>query len=149
MVNVEKLGIFLSSISAFFAQIDNEPVAIDTPYLNSNKNAVGYDYSGMIKISGPLEGCVYVSAPSTMLREVIKAMGEPDSSMTMMKDLLGEMANTISGNARTEFGADFIISPPQIIEGIPGIPYLPKDRQSYITPFTWRGYKAVIGISIT
>ena len=148
MVNVEKLGIFLSSISAFFAQIDNEPVAIDTPYLNSNKNAVGYDYSGMIKISGPLEGCVYVSAPSTMLREVIKAMGEPDSSMTMMKDLLGEMANTISGNARTEFGADFIISPPQIIEGIPGIPYLPKDRQSYITPFTWRGYKAVIGISI-
>ena len=61
MVNVEKLGVFLSSISAFFAQIDNEPVVIDTPYLNSNKNAVGYDYSGMIKISGPLEGCVYVS----------------------------------------------------------------------------------------
>ncbi len=148
MVNVEKLGVFLSSISAFFAQIDNEPVVLDTPYLNSNKNAVGYDYSGMIKISGPLEGCVYVSAPSTLLREVIKAMGEPDSSMTMMKDLLGEMANTISGNARTEFGADFIISPPKIIEGIPSISYLPKDRQSYVTPFTWRGYKAVIGISI-
>lgn len=148
MVNVEKLGVFLSSISAFFAQIDAEAVVIDTPYLNSNKNAVGYDYSGMIKISGPLEGCVYVSAPSNMLREVIKVMGEPDSSMTMMKDLLGEMANTISGNARTEFGADFIISPPKIIEGISSIPYLPKDRQSYVTPFTWRGYKAVIGISI-
>ena len=148
MVNVEKLGVFLSSINAFFAQIDDEPVMLDTPYLNSNKNAVGYDYSGMIKISGPLEGCVYVSAPSTLLREVIKAMGEPDSSMTMMKDLLGEMANTISGNARTEFGPDFIISPPQIIEGVPSISYLPKDRQSYVTPFTWRGYKAVIGISI-
>lgn len=58
MVNVDKLGVFLSSISAFFAQIDDESVVIDTPYLNSNKNAVGYDYSGMIKISGPLEGCV-------------------------------------------------------------------------------------------
>ena len=89
-----------------------------------------------------------VSAPSTMLREVIKAMGEPDSSMTMIKDLLGEMANTISGNARTEFGADFIISLPKIIEGIPSIPYLPKERQSYVMPFTWRGFKAVIGISI-
>ena len=130
MVNVDKLGVFLSSISAFFAQIDDEPVVIDTPYLNSNKNAVGYDYSGMITISGPLEGCVYVSAPSNILREIIKVMGEPDSSITMMKDLLGEMANTISGNARTEFGADFIISPPKIIEGIPSIPYLPKDRQS-------------------
>ena len=148
MVNVDKLGVFLSSISAFFAQIDDESVVIDTPYLNSNKNAVGYDYSGMIKISGPLEGCVYVSAPSTLLREIIKVMGEPDSSITMMKDLLGEMANTISGNARTEFGADFIISPPKIIDCIPSIPYLPTVRPSYVTPFTWRGYKAVIGISI-
>ncbi|CAM3545029.1 MAG: chemotaxis protein CheX [Psychrobacter glaciei] len=148
MVKVEKLGVFLSSISAFFAQIDDTPVAIDTPYLNSNKSAVGYDYSGIIKISGPIEGCVYVSAPSVMLREVIKVMGEPDSSITMMKDLLGEMTNTISGNARTEFGSDFIISPPKIIEGAPSIAYLPKDRQSYVTPFTWRGYEAVIGICI-
>lgn len=149
MVKVEKLGVFLSSISSFFAQIDDSPVAIDTPYLNHNKSAVGYDYSGIIKITGPLEGCVYVSAPSTMLREVMKVMGEPDSSMTMMKDLLGEMANTISGNARTEFGSDFIISPPKIVEGAPSISYLPKDRHSYVTPFTWRGYEAVIGICIS
>ncbi|SNT69008.1 chemotaxis protein CheX [Psychrobacter sp. LV10R520-6] len=148
MVKVEKLGVFLSSISSFFAQIDGSPVAIDTPYLNNNKSAVGYDYSGIIKISGPLEGCVYVSAPSNMLREVMKVMGEPDSSMTMMKDLLGEMANTISGNARTEFGSDFIISPPKIVEGVPSISLLPKDRHSYVTPFTWRGYEAVIGICI-
>jgi chemotaxis protein CheX len=83
-----------------------------------------------------------------MLREVINVMGEPDSSITMMKDLLGEMANTISGNARTEFGSEFIISTPQIVESAPSVSYLPRDRQSYITPFTWRGYKAVIGICI-
>ena len=75
-------------------------------------------------------------------------MGEPDSSLSMMKDLLGEMANTISGNARTEFGADFIITPPKVVEGVPGLSYLPKERQSYITPFTWRGYQAMIGICI-
>ena len=61
---------------------------------------------------------------------------------------MGEMANTISGNARTEFGSEFIISPPQIVESAPSVSYLPRDRQSYITPFTWRGYKAVIGICI-
>ena len=72
----------------------------------------------------------------------------PDRPITMMKDLLGEMANTISGNARTEFGSEFIISPPQIVESAPSVSYLPRDRQSYITPFTWRGYKAVIGICI-
>lgn len=148
MVKVEKLGVFLSSINAFFAQIDDTQVALDTPYLNKNRSAIGYDYSGIIKISGPLKGCVYVSAPTVMLREVIKVIGEPDSSITMMKDLLGEMANTISGNARTEFGSEFIISPPQIVEGAPSISYLPKERHSYITPFTWRGYEAVIGICI-
>ena len=148
MVKVEKLGVFLSSINAFFAQIDDTQVALDTPYLNNNRSAIGYDYSGIIKISGPLKGCVYVSAPTVMLREVIKVIGEPDSSITMMKDLLGEMANTISGNARTEFGSEFIISPPQIVEGAPSISYLPKERHSYITPFTWRGYEAMIGICI-
>ena len=148
MVKVEKLGVFLSSINAFFAQIDDTQVALDTPYLNNNRSAIGYDYSGIIKISGPLKGCVYVSAPTVMLREVIKVIGEPDSSITMMKDLLGEMANTISGNARTEFGSEFIISPPQIVEGAPSISYLPKERHSYITPFTCRGYEAVIGICI-
>lgn len=148
MVKVEKLGVFLSSIDAFFAQIDNTQIDIDTPYLHHNQNAVGYDYSGIINISGPLEGCVYISASSIMLREVIKTMGESDSSLNMMKDLLGEMANTISGNARTEFGADFIISPPKIVEGAPSTSYLPKERNSYITPFNWRGYQAVIGICI-
>ena len=143
MFKVEKLSVFLSSINSFFAQIDGSEVSIDTPYLNNNKTAIG-----VIKISGPLEGCVYVSAPSVMLREVINVMGEPDSSITMMKDLLGEMANTISGNARTEFGSEFIISTPQIVESAPSVSYLPRDRQSYITPFTWRGYKAVIGICI-
>ena len=147
MVKVEKLGVFLSSISAFFSQIDNSPVALDTPYLNSNKSAVGYDYSGVIRISGPLEGCVYVSAPSIMLREIINVMQEPDSSLTMMKDLLGEMANTISGNARTEFGPDFVISPPSIVDGAPVV-HLNKENNGYITPFSWRGHSAVIGICI-
>lgn len=148
MVKVEKLGVFLSSISAFFTQVGDTEVDINTPYLNNNTTAVGYDYSGIIQISGPLQGCVYISAPSNMLREIIRVMGEPDSSITMMKDLLGEMANTISGNARTEFGTDFIISPPLMVEGAPNSSYLPRDRNSYITPFKWHGYEAVIGICI-
>lgn len=148
MINVEKLGVFLSSIAAFFAQIDDAQVTIDTPYLNNNKNAIGYDFSGVIELSGPIQGCVYVSASTIMLREVINIMGEPDLSITMMKDLLGEMANTISGNARTEFGPEFIISPPKIVEGAPNASYLPKDRNSYITSFNWRDHQAIIGIYI-
>lgn len=148
MVRIEKLGVFLSSISAFFTRIDNTHADTDTPYLHDNKGSVGYDYSGIIKVSGPLEGCVYISAPSTMLREILIALEEPDLSLTMMKDLLGEMANTVAGNARTEFGSEFMISPPIIVYGTPNALYLPKDRHTYITPFMWRGYKAIMGICI-
>lgn len=148
MIQVEKLEVFLSSISDFFAQIDDTPIAIDTPYLHDNKQLVGFDYSGMIKISGPIEGYVYVSAPTIMLREVLSVMREADNSLSMMKDLLGEMANTISGNARTEFGPNFIIAPPKIVDGAPNSTMFPKNRQSYITPINWRGYQAVIGICI-
>ena len=49
MVKIEKLGVFLSSINAFFVQIDGSEVDIDTPYLSHNRSAIGYDYSGIIK----------------------------------------------------------------------------------------------------
>ncbi len=68
-----------------------------------------------------------------MLRGLIKVMGEPNSSITMMKDLLDEIANTVTGNARSEF----VISLPMIVKGAPRISYLPKDRHSYVIPFTW------------
>lgn len=149
MVKAEKLSVFVNSVVAFFAQLGESLTDIDTPYLHDNASPIGYDYSGVIRITGPLQGSVYVSAPSAMLRALLIVMGEPDSSLGIMKDLLGEIANTISGNARTEFGSDFIISPPQVMDGVPNQVYLPKDRRSYIIPLHWRGYHAVIGICIT
>lgn len=148
MVKAEKLSVFVSSVMAFFGQIGETLTDIDTPYLHSNASPIGYDYSGVIRITGPLQGSVYVSAPSTMLRTLLSVMGEPDSSLTIMKDLIGEIANTLAGNARTEFGPDFIISTPQVVDGAPGHNYLPKERRSYIIPFHWRGYDAVIGICV-
>lgn len=149
MVKAEKLSVFVSSVVAFFAQLGESLSDIDTPYLHNNAEPIGYDYSGVIKITGPLQGSVYVSAPSRMLRTLLTVMDEPDSSLPIMKDLLGEIANTVSGNARTEFGADFIISPPQVVDGAPNHSFLPKDQRSYIIPLHWRGCDAVIGICIS
>lgn len=148
MVKAEKLGVFIDSVIAFFKQINESLSDIDTPYLENNTTPIAYDYSGVIQITGPLQGSVYVSAPTGMLRSLLKSMGEPDTSMSIMQDLLGEIANTVSGNARTEFGPDFIISPPNVVEGAPSYAYLPKNNRSYIIPFHWRGHKAVIGICV-
>lgn len=147
-MKVEKLNVFMSSVSAFFSQIGEKLDEIDTPYLNDNNNVAAFDYSGVISISGPVMGSVYVSATSVMLRDLLKALQEPEGSINLLKDLVGEIANTVSGNARTEFGADFIISPPTVTVGAPPVQYLPKERRSYVIPFYWREHKAAVGICI-
>lgn len=147
-MKAEKLDIFISSVTTFFEQIGESLTQIDTPYLNDNHNPLAYDYTGFINIVGAVHGLVYVSAQTAMLRRLLKSLGESDSSIPMLKDLIGEIANTVSGNARTEFGSDFIISTPTVVEGIPPARHLPKDRRSYIIPFYWEGNKGLIGICI-
>jgi len=44
-------------------------------------------------------------------------MGGIKLSKENILDLSGEIANTISGNARSEFGEDFLISVPVVVEG--------------------------------
>lgn len=149
MVKAEKLGVFITSVMAFFAQIGYPLQEIGTPYISRNTDISVYDYTGIIIITGPLKGSVFVSAPSNLLREVLKVMQEPEVSITLMKDLIGEIANTISGNARTQFGPEFIISPPKVVEGLPNHTYLPKDSRSYIIPFHWQGHGGVIGICVS
>lgn len=147
-MKVEKLNVFMQSVSSFFEQIGETLKEIDTPYLNDNTQPIAYDYSGVITITGPIVGSVYVSATTVMLRDLLRALNEPEGSIALLKDLVGEIANTVSGNARTEFGPDFLISPPTITEGVPPPQYLPRDRRSYIIPFYWHDHKAVIGICI-
>lgn len=147
-MKVEKLSVFMRSVSAFFTQIGEELKEVDTPYLNDNTTPVAYDYSGVITITGPLTGTVYVSATTAMLRDLLRVLQEPEASMALLKDLVGEIANTVSGNARTEFGSNFIISPPSVFMGLPPANYLPKEHRSYIIPFYWHNHKAVIGICI-
>lgn len=147
-MKAEKLYVFIDSVTNFFKQINSHEVMVDTPYIHGNDRPLAYDFSGIINITGPLEGSVYVSSETPMLRNILQRMGEPDHSLHLLKDLVGEIANTVSGNARREFGPEFIISPPIIVDGVPSPVYLPKDRRSYVIPVTWDKYKTLIGICL-
>lgn len=147
-MKAEKLQVFIDSVIHFFKQIKSTEAVVDTPYINENTTPIAFDFSGIITITGPLEGCVYVSAETPMLRNILTTMGETDSPMHLLKDLVGEVANTVAGNARKEFGADFIISTPIVVDGVPALVYLPKDRRTYIIPVNWNNYRAIIGICL-
>jgi chemotaxis protein CheX len=84
-----------------------------------------------------------------MLTVLLMKMQENDFSHETMRDLVGEVANTISGNARRDFGRDFVISVPSVLSGErPEIPQKPGAR-SFVIPINWRSHSAKLIVSLT
>ena len=84
-----------------------------------------------------------------MLTVLLMKMQENDFSHETMRDLVGEVANTISGNARRDFGRDFVISVPSVLAGErPEIPQKPGAR-SFVIPINWRSHSAKLIVSLT
>ena len=129
----------MSIVTHYFNQFNGEDLVVDTPYLLENQQPKVYDYTGVIGISGVQKGVVYFTATSELLSRILDSMGEPDRCEENFVDLAGEVANTIAGNARTEFGASFHISVPFVFKGAPQSIILPKDERSFIIPVTWYG----------
>lgn len=133
----QKLQIFLNIISNYFNQFGGSELIADTPYLLENKQPKVHDYTGVIGISGVQKGVVYFSATRELLSSLLNSMGETENSEEIYMDLAGEVANTIAGNARNEFGAEFHISVPFVFKGAPQSIVLPSEERSFIIPITW------------
>ena len=72
------------------------------------------------------------------LEGVLAELEETDTSRENLCDLVGEIANTISGNARREFGKEFMISVPVVIAGSKPQILNPKGLRSFVIPIEWR-----------
>lgn len=107
-----------------------------------------YDYTGIINISGRREGVVYFSAPRAMLTVLLMKMRENDFSHENMCDLVGDVANTISGNARRDFGRDFLISVPNVVHGGRADVSVVPGRRSVVIPINWRSHSAKLVVAL-
>ncbi len=134
----QNLQTFLDIITHYFQMFGSGELVIDTPYLLENGHPEVYDYTGVIGISGAQKGVVYFSATLELLGAILDSLGENDKSDDNFADLAGEVANTIAGNARTQFGANFYISVPLVIKGLSQSIILPKNERSFIIPVTWQ-----------
>ena len=142
----ETLNVFIDGAVKYFQHASIEDVKVGTRYLNENTEPAAFDYTGIIGVSGFKKGCVYFSAPSVLLKHLLLSMGEKDTKEEHLIDLVGEVANTISGNARSSFGKDFMISVPLVIQGAPNSIHLPADLRSYVIPVYWKAYSAFVVI---
>ncbi len=133
----QRLQIFLDIISNYFNQFGREKVVVDTPYLLEKSQPRVFDYTSVITISGAQKGVVHFSATRQLLHSVLQSMGETDNSEAIYLDLAGEVANTIAGNARKEFGPEFHISVPSISKSLSKSGLLLDEGRFFIIPITW------------
>jgi len=148
MLQEQELKTFVEGTTNYFEVAAQQPASIGSPYLTDSPPSVN-DYTGVISISGKREGVVYFTAPKEMLTVLLMKMQENDFSHETMRDLVGEVANTISGNARRDFGRDFVISVPSVLSGErPDVPQKPGAR-SFVIPINWRSHSAKLIVSLT
>ncbi len=141
------LQIFIESTTHYFSQVSNIPASMDTPYLVDNTQCTAYDYTGIIGISGSYKGQVSFTAPNVLLKYLLIKMGINDVSDENLADLVGEVANTISGNVRKKLGNKFMISVPSVINAGTESITLPENHRSYVIPIKWHNYRANLLVS--
>jgi len=78
---------------------------------------------------------------------LLMRMQETDTSDENIKDLVGEVANTISGNARRDFGKNFVISVPVVIAHDLDKVTTPHPR-SFVIPINWRTHSAKLVVCL-
>ena len=78
-----------------------------TPHLALGERPEISDYTGVVQVTGKRVGLVAFTAPKSMLSVMLMRMQETDMSHENLCDLVGEITNTLSGNARRDYGQQF------------------------------------------
>ena len=134
MIAEKDIEVFIDGIKHYFHTSTNKDIVVSTPYLISTDKIEVNDYSGIIGISGERKGFVLITAPEEMLRHLVLDLGEKEATPSLIHDVIGEVANTISGNARRSFGPGFMISVPLIVQGEPKRIGSMKNTKGYVIP---------------
>ncbi|NNF66932.1 MAG: chemotaxis protein CheX [Gammaproteobacteria bacterium] len=142
------LKVFIEGATHFFSHMGGEQAQIGTPYLASNCNSEVKGFTGIIGVTGKRRGSVYFTAPPVLLKVLLMTLGEENSSHENMCDMVGEVANVISGNARKDFGSDFLISVPIVVVGRLDKIVVPPELRSFVVPITWKSYDASLVIAL-
>ena len=142
MINDAEVSVFVSAVLQYFDRTVNQAASCGTPFLAMQERPAISDYTGVIRIDGKRSGVVMFTAPKTMLSVMLMRMQEPDMSHENLSDLVGEIANTLSGNARRDFGHQFNISVPSVISGKDSALEFPAGARPIVIPIDWRNYHA-------
>jgi chemotaxis protein CheX len=147
MFKEAEIRTFIDGTTNYFETLAQQSATVGSPYLVTDGNPGAYEYTGVIGISGARRGIVYFTAPRGMLTVLLMRMQETDTSDGNIRDLIGEVANTISGNARRDFGRNFEISVPTVVAQNDEQVTTPHAR-CFVIPINWRTHSAKLVVCL-
>ena len=110
---------FVKSVQNVFETMLQLPVEIGEPSLKKNGQP-SFDVSGIIGMSGDVEGAVVLSFPTACAERVVSIFTGCDMEHTHedFADAVGELVNMVSGGAKAQFtGKNVSISCPSVVIG--------------------------------
>jgi chemotaxis protein CheX len=143
-----ELKVFVNGVTNFFNKLGPEQVKVGVPSVKEGNQFIS-EITGVIGLTGKRRGGIFITCGNSMVDEVILLYsGMEDKSAEARKDMIGEIANTISGNASDAFGTDFQISVPIVITGKPDGVDMPTRVPTFVIPLHWKSYKAYLVVGV-
>ena len=142
-----ELKLFVESIRRYFKVLTKSEPEITSAFLATG-DMVGYDFNGIVTFTGIYNGHVIVSMPPQLLKELLLLQGETDMSDGNLLDAVGEIANTLGGNARKTLGAALQISVPVKLQGSSGIKARVRKRP-YVITLRWNRQPALVCVDMS
>lgn len=141
---------FVNGAARYFQEVTGEQAEVGAPYLlnPSELDVTLLGHAAVIGISGGHRGSIIYSAEPELTARLVRRMGETEVDEHLCADMVGEVANTISGNARQEIGSDFMISVPVMLNGGNARVHLPRGIDIFVIPVTWHGLNSQLAVCL-
>jgi len=140
------LRIFVDAVRRYFEASSRIAPEITSAFLGTG-DVPEHEFNGVVALSGRYHGQVTVSLPQRPLCELLLLQRETNLSESNLLDAVGEIANTLAGNARQSLGDELEISVPTTRRGRLGSP--PHTRHlPYVITLRWNTYPGLVCVDV-
>ena len=140
------LRLFVDSIKNYLRVTTRQEPQITSAFLGTG-DVQGFEFNGIVTFSGAYNGQVIVSMPAKLLRELLLLQHETDLSDGNLLDAVGEIANTLAGNARKTLGSGLEISVPVKMQGAPGMKSRVR-KHPFVITLKWSHHEAMVCVDM-
>jgi len=147
----EQLQVFIQGVIEYFNKIAGSQIDVGVPYLKEQGKKVILGYTGVIGISGRMQGGIYITADRNFLMDLLnKIMPGANSDENKLTDMIGELANTIAGNAQKTLGKEFNISIPMVLtqSSKDQVHSFEIKAPTFVIPFKWSENQAYLVVGL-